>query len=157
MLASCAPRCLINLQSSLSSRQQARTAQRSAAPPKFVLPGLAAGLFAAQLTLAPAPALALEVGAAEAPPLHTECIARRHARAAAACVATLAGQPPTAVLDGPALQGEGGGEPSKAQIAAERRARLQATAAQLTMTLAGVMDGAAPGADAALKALMGGM
>lgn len=34
------------------------------------------------------------------------------------------------------LQGEGG-EPSKAQIAAERRARLQATAAQLTMTLAG--------------------
>lgn len=128
-----------------------------------------------------APALALEGGAAEQPPLHTECIARRHAHAAAACVATLAGQPP-AVLDmqvrlvgawrlfscachclaippvasgcvllrpllsGPTgchnvhvfmPQGEEGGEPSKAQIAAERRARLQATAAQLTMTLAG--------------------
>lgn len=134
-----------------------------------------------------ASALALEAGAAEQPPLHTECIARRHARAAAACVATLAGQPPAVVdmqvrlVDAGCLsklsyachclqsrplhpavcccdlfftfsrsgltgchnvhvsmpQGEEGSEPSKAQIAAERRARLQATAAQLTMTLAG--------------------
>jgi hypothetical protein len=125
-------------------------------PRKLSLPALAAGLVAAQLSLQHAPALALEVGAAESAPLHTECIARRHARAAAACVATLRGQP-AATLDGVALQGEESGEPSKAQIAAERRARLQATAAQLTMTLAGVMDGAAPGADAAFKAFTGGM
>lgn len=51
-----------------------------------------------------APALALEGGATEPPALHTECIARRHARAAAACVATLSGQAQLAALDGAALQ-----------------------------------------------------
>lgn len=64
---------------------------------------------------------------------------------------------PPAPLTPSQLQAEpGAGEPSKAQLMAERRARLQAGAAQLSVMLAGVVDGAAPPGDNPFKALMPG-
>ena len=54
------------------------------------------------------------------------------------------------------MQDKEGAEPSKAAIAAERRERLRVTAAQLMVTVAGVMESTAPGAgvDGALKSLL---
>lgn len=80
--------------------------------------------------------------------LHTECVARRHARAAASCVVkTVSG---TAAAPALVEAGGPGGEPSKAEIMAERRARVAATASQLSVMLAGVAEGSSvPGGLAA--------